>query len=386
VNITCIHCDNEFSITVDQLGTRGKCPHCKATIRLPKAVSAVPQTGELSAPTPWFENSLSGIGTVILHLLIILILALVPWGDLYEGDWGDGEDVMIGQVPRQTLIDNSDEQLNAEPHEKMKADSLEMMNNEVQPPSAADDLAEIQLDVNLLAPSGGISEAMDIKAFSKPKIDASGSEDFGEMISRLKRDGLDIVITFDSTGSMSSEISQVKNKIERMGSVLFQLVPKTRISICTYRDTGEDYVVKGLRLTDNLSKVREFLDGIRASGGGDEPEAVDAGLEWSIEQNKFRRNARKIILIFGDAPPHKNKKNRTLQLASEFRRKHRGVISTVTCHKKKRLGEFVEIAQMGGGEAFLSQDEREIMTQLMILVFGSRHRDKVLKAFDLMDQ
>ena len=369
---------------MEQLGTRGKCPHCKATIRLPKAAAASQPSGSLSAPTAWFENSLSGIGAVILHLVVLIVLALVPWGNLYDGDWGDGEDVVIGNLPKQSLLEKSDEQLDSEPFEKMQSESLDTLTDDVRPPSATDELSDMELDVNLMKPSGGVGDSLNLKAFSQPKVEMSGSEDFGELITRLKRDGLDIVITFDSTGSMSGEINQVKSKIERIGGALFQLVPKTRISICTYRDQGDDYVVKGLKLTDNLSKVAEYLDGIRAGGGNDIPEAVDAGLDWAIHQNQFRRNARKIILVFGDAPPHANKKNRTLVLASEFRRKQRGVVSTVTCHSKKRLTEFVEIAQMGGGEAFLTQDEKEIMTQLMILVFGSKHRNKVIQAFDLI--
>ena len=39
---------------------------------------------------------------------------------------------------------------------------------------------------------------------------------------------------------------------------------------------------------------------------------------------------------------------------------------------------------MGGGEAFLTTDERQIMTQLMVLVFGSRYREKVVEAFRLL--
>ena len=386
MNISCIHCGDEFSITVDQLGTRGKCPHCKATIRLPKAAAAATPGNSLIAPTAWFENSLSGIGAVILHLIVIIILALVPWGNLVDGDWGDGEDVVIGQFPKTQLIDNSDESLQADPINTKPSEIRDTLSDDIRPPSAADPLSDLEADVNLLAPSGGATDSLNLKAFSRPQSEISGSEDFGELISRLKRDGLDIVITFDSTGSMHGEINQVKAKIERIGKVLFQLVPKTRIGICTYRDKGDDYVVKGLRLTDNLGKIAEYLETIRAAGGNDVPEAVDAGLEWSIQQNQFRRNARKIILIFGDAPPHANQQNRTLLLASEFRRKHRGVISTVTCHSKQRLDEFIEIAQMGGGEAFLTQNEREIMAQLIVLVFGSQHRNKVLQAFDLLDQ
>ncbi len=40
----------------------------------------------------------------------------------------------------------------------------------------------------------------------------------------------------------------------------------------------------------------------------------------------------------------------------------------------------------GGGEAFLSRNDREIMTQLMVLVFGSEHRDKVVEALELMER
>ena len=50
------------------------------------------------------------------------------------------------------------------------------------------------------------------------------------------------------------------------------------------------------------------------------------------------------------------------------------------------MDEFLAIAQSGGGEAFLTTDEREIMTQLVVLVFGSQHRDKVLEAFKLLER
>ena len=44
-----------------------------------------------------------------------------------------------------------------------------------------------------------------------------------------------------------------------------------------------------------------------------------------------------------------------------------------TCRNRARLKEFIEIAQVGGGEAFLTTDEQQIVTQLMILVFGSQY-------------
>src|SRR5690606_557715 len=82
------------------------------------------------------------------------------------------------------------------------------------------------------------------------------------MIQNLRRHGLDIVITFDSTGSMSGEINEVKAQISRIGQILFKLVPKARIGICTYRDQGDEFVAKGLPLTGNLGEVRYFLNAI----------------------------------------------------------------------------------------------------------------------------
>jgi Mg-chelatase subunit ChlD len=144
-------------------------------------------------------------------------------------------------------------------------------------------------------------------------------------------------------------------------------------------------VVKGLPLTDNLARVKVYLDQIQAQGGGDEPEAVYQGLQWSIENNKFRPRARKVILLFGDAPPHAEQNVLCQKIASDFR-KNGGIVSTVTCRSEFVLEEFEAIAKIGGGEAFLTTSEREIMTQLMVLVFGSQHRSKVVEAFDLLNK
>jgi Mg-chelatase subunit ChlD len=262
---------------------------------------------------------------------------------------------------------------------------IQPLDNALQPSARVDDGWDVEVATPFASAAGGTAEGTDFAMFS-----ASGTSDddrdFGKLVERLQRDGLDIVITFDSTGSMDAEIRQVKARIERIGGALFRLIPKTRISICTYRDVGDAYVVQGLRLSDNLAKVSEYLDGISAEGGGDTPEAVDQGLRWAIEQNEFRPNARKVVLLFGDAPPHPSEKKDCLNLAASFRRQQNGSVSTVTCHSDRPLPDFVEIAQAGGGEAFLTRHEREIMSQLMVLVFGSEHRDKVIEALDLLRQ
>ncbi|HND56169.1 MAG TPA: hypothetical protein PLV92_27320, partial [Pirellulaceae bacterium] len=62
--------------------------------------------------------------------------------------------------------------------------------------------------------------------------------DFKKMIENAQQNGLDLVIVFDSTGSMGAEIEGVKRQIFQIGSALLKKVPTTRISLVTYRDKG----------------------------------------------------------------------------------------------------------------------------------------------------
>ena len=332
------------------------------------------------------ERLVSLFSAVLIHTLALVPLALVPWGDLSDGEFGEGDQILIGQLSRQQLVQTPDEKLqDVEIESSLNESQSDSLESGLFSPLAQDPLAAQAFDMSIGAPVSGGTLSFNIESLNQDSVLAGGREDFGKMITRLKKDGLDIAIVFDSTGSMQKEIDQVKNQIERIGNALFKMIPRTRISVCTYRDDGDEFVVKGQELTDQLGKVVTFLNGISAAGGGDDPEAVDVGLKWAIETNSWRRSARKVILVFGDAPPHANKVVDCQRLASDFRHKQRGIVSTVSCRRKQPLNSFTRIAQLGGGESFLSQDEREIMTQLMVLVFGSKHRRKVIEAFDLME-
>ena len=292
---------------------------------------------------------------------------------------------MIGKLPRSVVVDAADEELDLEeilnPTNESTFDNLE---SEMYSPSPTGKLSEQALADLAFSPSGGGEKQFEFESLNPSTVLAGGTnEDFEGLISRLKKSGLDIVITFDSTGSMQPEIDQVKSQINRIGNVLFGLIEKSRIGICTYRDHGDEYIVKGLPLTDDISEIVLYLENINAAGGRDDPEAVDAGIQWATQQ-AFRRSARKVVLLFGDAPPHPSRAVSCKQMASDFR-KRGGVISTVTSRKVRRMPDFVSIAELGGGEAFLAADEHEIVTQLMVLVFGSQHREKVVEAFDLLN-
>jgi hypothetical protein len=392
MRLSCVHCGKLFTITAEQLGGRGHCPHCRGEIRLPEVADGVetqPVT-ELVEQHHWWENSISGLVSLVFHMVLMLVLALITYGS--PGVGGAGEDVLIGDLPSIALNDGQDqEELRAEPlsaSEVAESSAEEMMD--VEPPVNATPETGLDESVTALVPSlSGASPSMsggDSGSFSLGAVSIGGGSGGGweGLVGTLRRQGLDIVICFDSTASMGGEIRQVKEQIRRIGDTLLKLIPSAKISICTYRDDRDEYVVKGMPLSGDIQEISNYLASIGPGGGGDTPEAVHRGLQWAVTNNRFRSSARKVILVFGDAPPHSQHMGTCLAIASDFARQEKGIVSTVTCRRPIPLREFEEIAQAGGGEAFLTADERDIMTQLMVLVFGSAYREKVLEAFKLL--
>ena len=391
MQVSCSFCNELLEVPAADLGQQISCPHCMLDFELTAASLMDEEDGGSVSTGSWLSSSLSMIVSTGVHTALLVCCALVTCNR--EVLLPVGDEVTLGELPVQQTLTST-------PEENLEVDAAEVE-------SADDNVTEIELEAVPVPGSGGgsvdLGEAIEALATSGTSMSANtsleglggkgsgasgvagtGAGNWGGMLRKLQRDGLEVVFLFDSTGSMGGEIEQVKLQITRIGSVLQKLVPKTRFSIVSYRDRGDAYEVKGIPLSRELSVVRNYLSMVTAGGGGDFPEAVHKGLEWSISKNEFRSRARKVILLFGDAPPHPEFVPVCISMAREFRQRHKGVVSTVTCRSSTKMSSFVEIAEAGGGEAFLTANERELVTQLMVLVFGSRYRNKVLEAFRIL--
>lgn len=391
MEVRCANCGNPVRIESHQLGKTLGCPHCQQP--LPPAASPSREAAERIAaatdspppphPRQWLKNSLSTLSSVVIHAGLLLVFALISYGQ--PGVPQQGEEVSIGTLP-EIVLDESSTELEAEPERAESADTELSMELELAAPeSLTSSAASDSFGADAVAPTATAMGGGDLDLGAVGVGGAmQGGGSWEGMLQNLRRNGLDVVIAFDSTSSMGPEISVVKSQVERIGKTLIKLIPKARVSLCTYRDFGDRYVVRGIPLTSDVGRLREFLYGVSARGGGDGPEAVQEGLRWAMTQNDFHTRARKVVLVFGDAPPHREDLPECLKMASDFAQRDNGIVSTVTCRRGRPMSEFIDISRAGGGEAFLTTDERQIMTQLIVLVFGAQHRAKVLEAFELM--
>jgi Mg-chelatase subunit ChlD len=147
---------------------------------------------------------------------------------------------------------------------------------------------------------------------------------------------VEIVFAVDTTGSMGGLIDGAKRKIWAIANEVAraQQKPEVKIGLVAFRDRGDAYVTQTTPLTDNLDAVYETLMALRADGGGDTPEDVNAALTDAVHKMEWseKKGTLKMIFLVGDAPPHMDYEQqvRWQKTAQEAIRKNI-YINTVQC-------------------------------------------------------
>lgn len=123
---------------------------------------------------------------------------------------------------------------------------------------------------------------------------------------------LDMVIAFDTTGSMNSYIGQVKDHVSGLVPQLLKDNPNMRIGIVAFGDYcdmksatvfGDAYQV--LHPTDNEKDIISFVKNAKGTGGGDGDEFYELVIKKITEETPWREDATKTVLFIADANPHK---------------------------------------------------------------------------------
>jgi hypothetical protein len=80
-----------------------------------------------------------------------------------------------------------------------------------------------------------------------------------------------------------------------------------RIGLVEYRDhppQDMSFVTRINQLSPDLKEMQKVINGLRADGGGDAPEAVYDGVYDACTKVEWRPFSSRFVLLVGDAPPH----------------------------------------------------------------------------------
>lgn len=121
--------------------------------------------------------------------------------------------------------------------------------------------------------------------------------------------GLDLSFVVDSTASMGDDIDNAKANMENILSTLSSKTENYRVALIDYRDFPErtddsgDYPSRiQLSFSNNNEKISNAINALSLGYGGDSNETVFSAL-MSAVRLEWRPDAKKVIIILGDAPP-----------------------------------------------------------------------------------
>jgi hypothetical protein len=113
----------------------------------------------------------------------------------------------------------------------------------------------------------------------------------------------------------------MKDDIQAVKNSLFEIVDhitrrteslEIRFGVVSYRDhppQDRSYVTTVFDFTKKIKRVHKLISSLKPSEGGDTPEAVADGLFDARTKLSWERDAYKVLLLVGDAPPHGKKYN-----------------------------------------------------------------------------
>lgn len=120
---------------------------------------------------------------------------------------------------------------------------------------------------------------------------------------------VDILLCFDTTGSMYSVVDQVRARMSELAMRLFKEVPGVRIAIGVNGDYCDappygPYVTKFLGFTEDAKTVTRFIaDAQRTGGGGNGGEAYEKVFH-EARSLAWRDGSRRAMVLVADEIPH----------------------------------------------------------------------------------
>ncbi|GFO29340.1 conserved domain protein [Plakobranchus ocellatus] len=137
----------------------------------------------------------------------------------------------------------------------------------------------------------------------KRKVGSSHSQ---AKITMIMTPAMDVVFSFDTTGSMSLVLDEVKSHLNNLIQRLQADIPQFKVGIIAhgdYCDRGEFYDIRTLDLTDKLPDVVTFVNETGGTGGGDTPECYELALRHA-DNMSWRNGSTRVLVVIGDAFPH----------------------------------------------------------------------------------
>jgi hypothetical protein len=198
---------------------------------------------------------------------------------------------------------------------------------------------------------------------------------------------VEVVFSFDTTGSMYPCLTQVRRKIKSTVTRLADEIPGIRIGIIAhgdYCDEGSTYVTKALDLSTDTDAICQFVEKVGPTGGGDAPECYELVLH-EAQSLSWSPGASKAFVLIGDDLPHPPARTpRKLNWRTEVDKLAKmdipvyGVQALNRAHATKF---YKELAEKSGG-FHLGLDQFAAITDMVLAICYKQSSDERLQQYE----
>ncbi|MCB0832759.1 MAG: VWA domain-containing protein [Bacteroidetes bacterium] len=206
-----------------------------------------------------------------------------------------------------------------------------------------------------------------------------------------KSSPLEVVIMFDTTGSMDVYLNEVQVHVQLMVREIRKRIQDARIGIIVYKDHEQGpYVTKTLPLTDQEDAVIGFLRSpeIEPGAGGGGAEAVECALYEANRLDWSPGTRGKAIILIGDKPAHgvmdgfeECSSNRDYRVETANLMNKHVKIYTVLCNNvADTINHFKYLADRTGGK-FVTLETIHDLVDLIVAVSIKESNPLLLEAY-----
>lgn len=198
---------------------------------------------------------------------------------------------------------------------------------------------------------------------------------------------IEVVFSFDTTGSMYPCLTQVRRKLKNTVTRLISEIPGIKIGIIAhgdYCDRHTTYVTKQLELSQNIESICKFVETVEKTGGGDAPECYELVLNQA-QSFTWTPGATKSLVLIGDDIPHPPGQNpQKLNWREEVKKlSDMGitVYGVQALNRRHATMFYKELAEKSGG-FHVDLDQFAYITDLFLAVCYQQSSDEQLQNYE----
>lgn len=117
---------------------------------------------------------------------------------------------------------------------------------------------------------------------------------------------LDIVLSFDVTGSMTPVLNSVRQELSRLTSIIFDsAVADVRMAVIAHGDYDTSFTLRQLDFSADTARITSFINDVPvALGCWNDGECYEEALRVCASQLTWRPDSKRVVVMVGDDLPH----------------------------------------------------------------------------------